>query len=502
MNEIEQPPAPTTPPGTGHTVWVDVEDLFQYFLANFRPSGIQRLAFEIMQRLPDRAARWPGAPRVAFVRHTPGMASLREVPFDEVASLFEADHQPTPPPRKVGGSRVRRRLRFNAGPLRDRAIRAIGQMHPAIREPLLAASVHQVRALRHARALVISSRPPAALPPAATPSPPVPSDPGSGFQCRPGDVFLVLGAPWNHPGFERLLTDLQDRLGLRSAILLYDLIPARRPEWCASEVVGSFVPWLHQSLRHFACFMAISRATAADVTAFAAEIGFTLPAPVQAIPIGTSFGLTAATSTPDVAEAAPKGLPAPGSYVLFVSTLEARKNHVLLFRIWSRLLAELPHDQVPTLIFAGRIGWLVADLMQQLENTNWLDGKIRMLREPTDAELHALYRGCQFTIFPSHFEGWGLPVTESLALGCPCLTSDRTSLPEAGGALARYFDPDEFVDAYHAVRRIIDDPAGLETWRNQIRRDFRPVSWDSTADAVLRACLDHTQAAGSKGASP
>ncbi|MDT8349839.1 glycosyltransferase, partial [Roseomonas mucosa] len=92
---------------------------------------------------------------------------------------------------------------------------------------------------------------------------------------------------------------------------------------------------------------------------------------------------------------------------------------------------------------AGRVGWLVADLMQQLENAEWLGGKIRLVRDPSDEELLALYRGCRFTLFPSLFEGWGLPVSESLALGRPCIASNRTSLPEAGGALARYFDPDD-----------------------------------------------------------
>ena len=75
------------------TIWVDVEDLFQYALANPRPSGIQRLVFEILRVLPDRAARQPGAPRIAFVRHDDGPDLLREVPFTEVAVLFERKQQ-------------------------------------------------------------------------------------------------------------------------------------------------------------------------------------------------------------------------------------------------------------------------------------------------------------------------------------------------------------------------------------------------------------------------
>lgn len=92
----------------------------------------------------------------------------------------------------------------------------------------------------------------------------------------------------------------------------------------------------------------------------------------------------------------------------------------------------MPADAVPTLVFAGRVGWLVSDLMQQLENTQWLDGKIRFIQNPTDAELQRLYADCSFSVFPSFCEGWGLPVTESLAMGRPCVASNTTSIPEAG----------------------------------------------------------------------
>ena len=110
----------------------------------------------------------------------------------------------------------------------------------------------------------------------------------------------------------------------------------------------------------------------------------------------------------------------------------------------------MPAEQVPTLVFAGRVGWLVADLMQQLENAEWFGGKIRLIEGPSDGELATLYQDCLFTLFPSHYEGWGLPVTESLAHGVPCLAADRTSLPEAGGRFARYFDPDNLDDAVRA----------------------------------------------------
>ncbi|UPG73128.1 glycosyltransferase family 4 protein [Roseomonas gilardii subsp. gilardii] len=494
------------------TLWVDVEDLFQYALANPRPSGIQRLVFEILRVLPERAARQPDAPRIAFVRHDAGPDLLREVPFAEVAALFghlSAGHGGNPvsslPPRRQLALRVRRgrpflqRLRFGL-------IHRLQKLPPRTSEALLQAAVLQMNVLRTGRrglALWRNRRQGGALSagvPAASMAAPSPVEPGvavmpaSSLRAQPGDVFLILGAAWVHTDYAGLLRRLRQRHGLRPALLLYDLIPLRRPEWCARDLVRSFRHWVETVLPECPRLMAISHATAHDVEAYAAETGLVLEAPVRPIPIGTGFGL--AGQADRLASARPRGLPRPGSYVLFVSTLEARKNHALLFRVWRRLLSEMPREQVPTLVFAGRVGWLVADLMQQLENAEWLGGKIRLVRDPSDEELLALYRGCRFTLFPSLFEGWGLPVSESLALGRPCIASDRTSLPEAG-ALARYFDPDDLDDACATIRAVIEDPQGLEEWRERVAREFRHVPWSDSADAILEGVLaPPAQAAG------
>ncbi len=182
----------------------------------------------------------------------------------------------------------------------------------------------------------------------------------------------------------------------------------------------------------------------------------------------------------------------PGSYVLTVSTIEARKNHALLFRVWRRLLDEMPAAAVPTLVFAGRVGWLVDDLMRQLRNADYLGGKIVLIEDPRDGELAQLYAGCRFTVFPSFYEGWGLPVTESLGFGRPCIISNASALPEAGGTLARYFDPENGAEATRVIRRAIEDAEGTEAWGTRIAAEFRPVSWDDSARGILRA-LDQTR---------
>ena len=157
---------------------------------------------------------------------------------------------------------------------------------------------------------------------------------------------------------------------------------------------------------------------------------------------------------------------------------------MLLVRAWRRLLDEMPAAEVPALVFAGRVGYMVADLMQELRNSAFLGGKVVLVDHPDDAELAALYRGCLFTVFPSLYEGWGLPVTESLAFGKPCLVA-RGDLAARSRRRARpLFRPGSVTDARAGTPRHAGRPRGLRAWEAQVRREFRPVPWADMARAI------------------
>jgi len=460
-------------------LWVDVEDLFAYARHNPRPSGIQRLAFQIQQELRIYLA---DKHSLRFVRHEgrDSQPLLWEASWAEIEELFL---QLTGPQNRSEGRAQSSRLpSFSPLVQLRHALGALAvRMPPRLGNPLLQSWSFQQEALHQFRVLAraVRLRASKSAPPRKAQTPPAP--------IASGDVFLVLGAPWIYPDFPGLLHALQVRHGVRTALLLYDLIPLLRPEWCANDLVRQFIPWLSGTLPLCDSLMAISRHTASEIEQWALRAGIRLNRPVQPVLMGSGFGADGVQ-----AELRPPGLPRPKSYVLFVSTLEARKNHMLLLRVWRALLDEelagrRPVGSVPQLVFAGRIGWLVSDLLQQLENASWLGGRVRLLRDPSDAELRALYGGCLFSIFPSLYEGWGLPVTEALALGVPVLCSSATALPEAGGEFARYFDPENAGECRRAVAALIDDPVALETWREDIRRRYRPTPWSATAQAVIAA---------------
>jgi glycosyltransferase involved in cell wall biosynthesis len=457
-------------------LWFDVEDLFVYAATTKRPSGIQRLAFEIYREVWERLGSEPGA--VRFVRHHPVRRTFVEIPWSQIDALFQrmsSDHGPAAPKPVYKKASTR----FYAG--------LIARLPPRLQPMTLEFVRLQREALMAwvliARAIFRRATWPlrrALAGPGGPPPPPPIEGGGDEAEFKPGDTLLAIGSPWFIGHYGELVREAQAK-GARFALLVYDIIPLRRPEWCDRHLVKVFTEWFAAVLPHTDKIFAISRYSADDLELYARQTKIKLKSKVQPIPIAAGFGQTPS----EMASERPADLPPVGSYALIVSTIEARKNHMLLFRLWRRLMEDLPEKKIPTLVFAGRVGWLVDDFMKQLDNADWLGGKIVLVDNPTDDALAHLYRGCQFTLFPSFYEGWGLPVTESLAFGKPALISDRTSLPEAGGKLARYFDPDNLHDAYAALRAVIDDPKALKAWEAEVARDFKPVAWSETADALL-----------------
>ena len=480
------------------TLWVDVEDLLEFVERTGRPSGIQRVTYEICAALQ---AREDAAHRVRFVRHDAAHNGFATVPWDEVAATLRgAGHAPpgpslpthSPTDTVAGYSRgrmwLRRQVQRLPGSIKVAVLRALRASLEAARAWASLAAIllawvrlrllHRRKAAHHGGTHRLLPRRPMM------------------DEAVAGDIILALGAPWQHPDYAALIRPHR-ALGLRFALLVHDLIPLRHPEWCDAGVVRRHTYFANSVLPLCDFVFANSRATAADVEAYARENGFALPRPVLALQMGTGFG---PTDAPVHAQRTAR-LPPPGSYAMLVSTIEARKNHMLLFRVWRQLLRDLPRDQVPTLVFAGREGWLVRDLMQQIANSNHLDGKLLLIDGPSDAELAALYQGCLFTLFPSLAEGWGLPVTESLAFGKPCLTANNTSLPEAGMGLARCFDADNLHDAIAKIRAVIEHPAELAAWEARIHAEFRPVGWGVAAAALLRE-VDTASAAAAGSSDP
>lgn len=172
----------------------------------------------------------------------------------------------------------------------------------------------------------------------------------------------------------------------------------------------------------------------------------------------------------------------PSGYILFVGTLEPRKNVPALIKTYHRLRQETAVD-VP-LVLAGRKGWLYDEIFATIDELK-LRGHVHHLENLPDEEIACLYTAAGVLALPSHYEGFGLPVLEAMHNGCPVICSNRGSLPEVGGSAALLLDPDD-IDAWvEAIHRVLSDS---ELRREMIAKGYpqaQGFTWRRTAEATL-----------------
>jgi glycosyltransferase involved in cell wall biosynthesis len=164
------------------------------------------------------------------------------------------------------------------------------------------------------------------------------------------------------------------------------------------------------------------------------------------------------------------------AFTLSVGTFEARKNHWLLYQAWRRLILQFG-ARIPPLVLAGRMGWATRDVLQQIHDDPVVRDRVIVLLGVSDEELSWLYRNCQFTLYPSHYEGWGLPVAESLVYGKYCICTNASSVPEVAGDLVDYHDPLDAMTCMELVQRALFEPGFLQGREERIRIEFRGATW-------------------------
>jgi glycosyltransferase involved in cell wall biosynthesis len=179
-----------------------------------------------------------------------------------------------------------------------------------------------------------------------------------------------------------------------------------------------------------------------------------------------------------------------------VGTIEPRKNHLFAYQLWRRLYERLGARTMP-LVVAGNRGWQSADLLARLEHDESMWGRhLHLIEAASDGELAWLYGRAAFTIFPSELEGWGLPITESLSFGTPCLAADNSSLRQASQGLAWHADTFDGNAWFAEALRCMTDPAHLAAARAAIAARFVKRRW---AD-FLADLLEEARAASPAGA--
>jgi glycosyltransferase involved in cell wall biosynthesis len=303
----------------------------------------------------------------------------------------------------------------------------------------------------------------------------------------PHRSWLVnIGTSWWLQNYFLRVREAKTRNQINYVPFVHDMIPIKTPEFCVAGLTQDFISWVLGVFLHADHFLVNSAATRKDLREVAVTLGHEIgDDDIRVVKLDADFR-RGETVPFDPSFLRGHRLIRNG-YVLFVATIESRKNHLTAFDAWLRLCKEYGKDKVPKLVCVGYRGWLNEAVYAKLNSSEELKEKVVILAGVPDRELAILYQGCLFTLFPSFYEGWGLPVTESLCYGKVPVTSNSSSLPEAGGEFAEYFTIGDDDKLFALVQRLIYDPEYRDRREQLIKQNYQPRHWDDITDDIISA---------------
>ncbi len=306
---------------------------------------------------------------------------------------------------------------------------------------------------------------------------------GPDFAFASGAALVNLGTSWWIKDYFLRVRHAKRRYGIRYIPFIHDCIPLIVPEHCERGLVQEFAQWFSELGLHADAAFANSDCTAADAARVLETLipGLQLPFAVVRLDASLRQDLAGASS------ALPHpGIPESGRpFVLCVGTIESRKNHLLLFQAWLALIRRHGAGRVPLLVCVGKPGWLSDPAMTLLHAAPELDGAVRILHGIPDVDLARLYERSLFTVYGSHYEGWGLPVTESLSCGKVPVVPHHSGLVESGAGGALFFEHQNLPDFMAKLEAMLFEPGFRAAREAAIAGGAHLRTWPQLAAQIL-----------------
>jgi glycosyltransferase involved in cell wall biosynthesis len=293
-------------------------------------------------------------------------------------------------------------------------------------------------------------------------------------QGREPTVYLLV----SHHHLEKpaILARLKSRSPARFICLIHDLIPIEFPEYAKPGQAANHRRRIETAIRFANALIVNSGVTRDALLPYLEHAG--LASPVLVAPLALDLRAQATYSIGP-------GPPPDRPYFVYVGTIEARKNHLLLLNLWRQLATELGAS-VPLLVLIGQRGWESENVIDMLDRCPALRGTVIEHNSLPDTEMVRLLKGARGLLLPSFAEGFGFPLIEAFGVGVPALCSDIPALRETGGAIAEYLDP---LDGPGWRAAILDYAAANSPRRAaQLERlaGWRPPRWQDHFESVDR----------------
>jgi glycosyltransferase involved in cell wall biosynthesis len=292
------------------------------------------------------------------------------------------------------------------------------------------------------------------------------------------DILVSAGLDWEHKDI-RQISKLRQQFGFKYVPVCYDIVPMTMPEYCSPEYVEKLRAYFDILLADSDLIMCISDNVMQELLEHSRSR-------VARTPHAASFHLGCDPHRQTKPRILPESL-WQKNFILFVSTVEPRKNHRFAYEVWKHIVRErlVPEDY--TLVFVGHVGGISSrELIAEIDRCSDLKERLLVLREVDDDLLAELYKNCKFTIFPSLYEGYGLPLVESLFYKKMCIASTGGSLPEIAPPFLGLLDPHDFQGWVNAIAELINNPSKLSEIETAIRSYDSLLSWNQSAQEFFR----------------
>lgn len=283
-----------------------------------------------------------------------------------------------------------------------------------------------------------------------------------------GRPYLNVG----HTGLDSAgMRDWVATADVRPIYLVHDLIPITHPQFCRAGEDERHRERMLTVLGTGAGIIANSQVTLDELSRFAAGEGLPMP-PTLVAWLGT-----------DRLPAAAPGVAPQRPIFVTTGTIEGRKNHLLLLKVWSRLVDEMG-DDVPRLLIIGQRGWEAESVFGLLDGAEKLRGHVIELGRCSDSEMARHLASARALLFPSFAEGYGLPLAEALGAGVPVIASDLPVFRELAGSLPDYLMPNDELGWAQAIVEYAGTGSIARAAQLERIKGFNPPDWRTHFDRV------------------
>jgi glycosyltransferase involved in cell wall biosynthesis len=295
-------------------------------------------------------------------------------------------------------------------------------------------------------------------------------------------ILISLSASWGIKQHNEALNSLKKQ-GYFIVRMIYDMIPSLKPHYVTKSESFQFDIWINELFQHASLLLAISEYTKKEIHRYC-TLRQISPPEVRVVRLGDVLDVSKSNGEVSTinSDYRPAFIP-KRPFFIFVCTFHVRKNQRLAYDAW-KIMLEQNREQCPDLVFIGLPHPIVANLIEEIRRDMDVQGHVHILSDVSDHDLKWYYQHCKATIYPSYYEGWGLPVAESLAYGKVCIASKATSIPEISD-LPEFVDPFNVYELVAKVQRCMNDPVWLEQKEALIKERFVPTEWTHTSTQAL-----------------